>query len=103
MNNIKPFRFWCQKVLPLAYDDSLSYYELLCKVVAKLNEVVDNENQLNETFQQLKEWVENYFDSIDFQQMVNNKLDEMTENGVLEDMIDNKLLGNIKFNQVFSR
>lgn len=101
MNNIKPFRFWCQKVLPLAYDDSLSYYELLCKVVAKLNEVVDNENQLNETFQQLKEWVENYFDSIDFQQMVNNKLDEMTENGVLEDMIDNKLLGNIKFNQVF--
>lgn len=33
----KPFRFWCQKVLPLVYDDSLSYYELLCKVVDYLN------------------------------------------------------------------
>ena len=27
------FRFWCQTVLPLVYDDSLSYYELLNKVV----------------------------------------------------------------------
>lgn len=34
---LRPFRFWCQKVLPLVYDDSLSYYELLCKVVDYLN------------------------------------------------------------------
>ena len=31
------FKFWCQKVLPLVYDDSLSYYELLCKVVDYIN------------------------------------------------------------------
>ena len=31
------FRFWCQTVLPLVYDDSLSYYELLNKVVNYLN------------------------------------------------------------------
>lgn len=29
---MNPFRFWCQKVLPLAYDDALSYYEVLCKL-----------------------------------------------------------------------
>lgn len=34
------FKFWCQKVLPLVYDDSLSYYEVLCKVVAYLNDMV---------------------------------------------------------------
>jgi len=28
-------------VLPLVYDDSLSYYELLCKTVDKCNEIVD--------------------------------------------------------------
>lgn len=95
MNNIRPFRFWCQKVLPLVYDDSLSYYELLCKVVAKLNEVVDNENQLNEAFQQLKDWVENYFDSHDFQQMVNDKLDSMVKDGTLGSLINDKLLGDI--------
>lgn len=31
------FKYWCQKVLPLVYDDSLSYYEVLCKVVNALN------------------------------------------------------------------
>ena len=34
------FTFWCQKVLPLVYDNSLSYYEVLCKVVEYLNQVI---------------------------------------------------------------
>lgn len=37
---MKPFRFWCQKVLPLVFDDSLSYYEVLCKMGAKINEII---------------------------------------------------------------
>ena len=41
---IKTLRFYCQKVLPLVYDDSLSYYELLCKVCNKLNEVITAQN-----------------------------------------------------------
>lgn len=32
VDGIREFRFWCQKVLPLVYDDSLSYYEVLCKL-----------------------------------------------------------------------
>ena len=36
--------FWCQKVLPLVYDDSLSFYEVLCRIKAKLNEVIENLN-----------------------------------------------------------
>lgn len=39
---LRVFRFWCQKVLPLVYDDSLSYYEVLCKVVEYLNNVILN-------------------------------------------------------------
>lgn len=42
---IRNLHFWCQKVLPLVYDDSLSYYELLCKVVGKLNEVIKATNE----------------------------------------------------------
>lgn len=37
-----------QKVLPAVYDDSLSYYEVLAKVQAKLDEVIKSENNLNE-------------------------------------------------------
>ena len=37
---LKPFRYWVQKVLPTVYDDSLSYYELLEKVLHYLNETM---------------------------------------------------------------
>lgn len=47
-NVIQPMKFCCQKILPLVYDDSLSYYETLCKISAKLNEVIDAINELNE-------------------------------------------------------
>lgn len=42
---IQDFKFKCVKVLPTVYDDSLSYYEVLCKISRKLNEVIQ---QLNE-------------------------------------------------------
>lgn len=88
------FRFWCQKVLPLVYDDSLSYYELLCKVVNYLNDVIadsdamkTNIGNLLTAYNELQEYVNNYFDSPDFQEKVNNKLDEMAENGTLMNLI----------------
>lgn len=37
----------CYKVLPLVYDDSLSYYETLCKLVNKLNETIDELNNVD--------------------------------------------------------
>ena len=52
-NPLKPFRFWCQKILPLVYDDSLSYYELLCKVVDYLNQTMENVDNLNDNFLQV--------------------------------------------------
>lgn len=85
------FRFWCQKVLPLVYDDSLSYYELLCKVVDFLNDVIKNVDALNtevdtlyKVFDGLKKFVDNYFDNLDVQEEINNKLDEMAESGQLD-------------------
>lgn len=46
LHKIEKFRFWCQRVLPTVYEDSLSYYELLCKVIEYLNEVIDNYNEV---------------------------------------------------------
>lgn len=52
---LKPFRFWCQKVLPLVYDNSLSYYEILCKVVDYLNKVIEDHNTFIEELAELEE------------------------------------------------
>jgi hypothetical protein len=43
---VKPLYYWVQHILPLVYDDSLSYMELLGKVINTLNEVVKNNNLL---------------------------------------------------------
>lgn len=63
-NNIPFLRFWCQKVLPAVYDQSLSYYEALCKMGAFLNKMLeelekmqDNIDALHEAFVKLQAWV----------------------------------------------
>ena len=38
---IDKLRYWSHKILPLVYDDSLSYYEVLRKMRAKINEIID--------------------------------------------------------------
>lgn len=43
---IDKLKYWCYNILPLVYDDSLSFNEFLCKVNAKLNEVIDSTNGL---------------------------------------------------------
>lgn len=45
----------CQKVLPLVYDDSLSYYEQVCKLVNKVNEVIETFNSYEDIINQLAE------------------------------------------------
>lgn len=37
----KPLRYWVQPILPLTFDDSLSYMEVLAKMGAKLNELIE--------------------------------------------------------------
>lgn len=86
--HISPFRFWCQKVLPLVYDDSLSYYELLCKVVEQLNKTAKDLNSMGEDITTLYNFVNNYFKNLDVQTEINNKLDEMAQNGKLTALLE---------------
>ena len=52
--DMKPFAFMCQKVLPLTFDDSLSYYEFQCKIANKLNEVIEEVNKQGEAIKALE-------------------------------------------------
>lgn len=66
-NNLTHFIFWCQKVLPLVYDDSLSYYEILCKVVDYINKlidddktIIDNVNELRNELAIVQKWIADF-------------------------------------------
>lgn len=96
--DLTPFRYWCQKVLPLVYDDSLSYYELLCKVVDYLNKTmedvnlsIDDVSKLHTAYEELQAYVNNYFDNLDVQEEINNKLDELVQNGTIEEIFSDEV------------
>lgn len=64
MNDIRPFGFRCYKILPLAYDDSLSYYEVLCKVTGKLNEVISALGEITDNDDEIKALAEKVNENI---------------------------------------
>ena len=91
---LKPFRFWCQKVLPLVYDDSLSYYELLGKVVDYLNKTMEDvDTQITDiqgllsAYEALQSWVNAYYTSADFAAAIDDGLDRMAESGQLTTLL----------------
>lgn len=67
MTGMKHFDFWCYKVLPLVYDDSLSYYEILCRVVDYINKMIEEDksyvDEIDKLRQELKvvqDWIANF-------------------------------------------
>lgn len=91
---MNPFRFWCQKVLPLAYDDALSYYEVLCKLSEYLNEMLsnveglkDDVDNLRKAFEALQEWVNNYFENLDIKGDIKETIIEMVNDGTLTEIL----------------
>ena len=95
-NNRGNFVFWAQKVIPLVYDNSLSYYETLCKVVDYLNNVIENVDtaeanldSLHAAYDLLQDYVNHYFDNLDVQEEINNKLDELVDEGYFADFFTN--------------
>lgn len=92
---VPPFvRFVCSAV-PMVFDDSLSYYEALCALWKWLQDdvvnVINNNATVTEEYIQLtndmKEYMDNYFDNLDVQEEINNKLDQMAEDGTLEEIM----------------
>lgn len=59
MQHIKAFPWWTHKILPLVYDESLSYYEFLCKVMAKLNEIIEHDTEQDEQIEANRVAIEN--------------------------------------------
>lgn len=91
-----PFKSWLASNIPAVYDNTMSYYEELCALIAYLEkQVTPAVNDNTAGLDQLKKYVENYFDNLDLQEEVNNKLDEMAESGELVEIINAYLQTNV--------
>ena len=98
VEKIKPtglFTNYIFKTIPLAFDESMSYYETLCGILSYLKDTVipaiDNNAdaivEVQKLMIELQEYVDHYFDNLDVQEEINNKLDEMAESGELAEII----------------
>lgn len=69
--DLKPFKTWCIQILPTIFDESMSYYEVLCKVIKILNNSLEDINILKEEIEntnsaldEFKEGVESQFEEL---------------------------------------
>ena len=105
--HIPKFRRFVLQNFPFIEEDfdALTDYALICKVIEYLNKVITSQNELvaevesfetNITndfnrleglFNDLKSYVDNYFDNLDVQEEINNKLEDMVESGTLQEII----------------
>ena len=109
VEKIKPtglFTNYIYKAIPLAFDESMSYYETLCgllsylkdTVIPTLNNNADAIVEVQDLMEKLQTYVDNYFKNLDVQNEINNKLDQMASDGELEQIITLYL----QFNSILS-
>lgn len=94
--NLTPFKWFVLENFPFieADFDALTEWQLFCKLGKEINKIINSENNLGtqmenvtNAFINLQNYVNNYFDNLDLQDEVNKKLNEMTEDGTLEEII----------------
>ena len=89
-----PFIAFTQRVIPATFDQSLSYQEALYALlnyINKLGETVNTNAEVTDAqtkvIEEMTDYLNNYFDNLDVQEEINNKLDAMAESGELEEII----------------
>ena len=95
---VTPLKKICMTIgeLPTSYLETMSYYEMLVwftnylrdNIIPVVNNNGEATHELQVLFTELQSYVNNYFDNLDVQDEINNKLDQMLEDGVLEQIIE---------------
>lgn len=69
---------------PAFYDvESGTCLQQTSRMYAKVNQLVRTVNEFTEAFNELRDYVDEYFDNLDVQEEINNKLDDMAKDGSL--------------------
>ena len=105
IENLKPFPKFCCSIgmIPTSYKVSLTYEEQLLwlcdflenTVIPTVNNNGQAVEELQNLFTKLTNYINNYFDNLDVQTEINNKLDEMVEDGTLANIINQEIFGEI--------
>ena len=94
--NLSPFKWFVLENFPFieADFDALTDWQLYCKLGKEINKIIDSQNvvgtqmeNVTNAFIELQNYVDDYFKNLDVQDEINNKLNEMAEDGTLQEII----------------
>lgn len=96
---LPPFKAFLASNIPSVYDNTLSYYDELTKLIGyietvilpAINETAGEVDGIKKGLEDLKSYVVHYFDNLDVQTEINNKLDAMAEDGTLAEIINQEI------------
>lgn len=101
INTLPNFKRFCMTIgeLPTSYLETMTYYEMLVWFTEYMkNTIIPTINnnglavqELQDKYIELKNFVDNYFDNLDVQEEINNKLDQMVQDGTLYQIIEQYL------------
>ena len=100
---LRPFQRFVIQNFPFIEKDfqDLDSYGLWCKIIEYVNIIKDQVNNVTESqvevinkFNALKDYVDNFFDNLDVQDEIDNKLDEMADDGTLQEIVSSYLQAN---------
>ena len=101
----RAFTRFCMSIaqVPSSYISGMTMEEQLLWFCSYLqNEVIPAVNnnagaveELQALYLQLKDYVDHYFDNLDVQEEINNKLDDMAESGALAEIINQEIFGEL--------
>lgn len=112
INTLPNFKRFCMTIgeLPTSYLETMTYYEMLVWFTEYMkNTIIPTINnnglaikELQDKYIELKNYVDNYFNNLDVQEEINNKLDAMAKSGELTDIIAQYLglAGVLSFNTI---
>ena len=102
---LPPFKRFCMTIgeLPTSYVETMTYYEMLLWFTKYLNDTVipainNNAEALKEVqtlITELQQYVNDYFENLDVQTEIDNKLDDMVEAGTMADIINQEIFGEL--------
>ena len=86
---IHPFKWFVLQNFPFIEEDfdAITNYQLFCKLGEEINKVITSTNEMGNQVEELTNYVSTFFDNLDVQDEINNKLDEMAESGELTEII----------------
>ncbi len=107
---VSPLKKICMTIgeLPSSYLETMSYYEMLVwfteflknQVIPTVNNNAEAVQELQSLYEELRTYVNDYFDNLDVQDEINNKLDEMIANGTMQTILERITISSIKISNL---